>query len=88
MSLISHFVVSTLSFCSPATTEGKRRNRAVLGNVASVRLDALRPLWGDSKLCVSPKGRLHHLVGRDEGGLVMAVTRGKVAVLLRQLLGF
>lgn len=31
---------------------------------------------------------LHHLVGADKWGLMMAVTRGKVSVFLCQLLGF
>lgn len=40
------------------------------------------------KQSMSPEGRLHHFVRRDKGRLVVAVARGKVAVLLRQLLGF
>lgn len=32
--------------------------------------------------------RLHHLISPDEGGQMMAMTRGKVIIFLRQLLGF
>lgn len=31
---------------------------------------------------------LHHLIGPDEGGQVMGVARGKIAVFLCQLFGF
>lgn len=31
---------------------------------------------------------LHHLIGPNEGGQVMGVARGEVAVFLRQLFGF
>lgn len=39
-------------------------------------------------LSQSVERRLHHLVGPDERGLMMAVTRGEVCVFLCQLLGF